>query len=274
MKFKYLIIIFNIIIVFFLCVIAILPLLLVGTEFSVNFWKSAWPLALVLVLFLGILNVIFMLNYRLLMLIEREDWPALAYYLEQKVFIKNQYSPRKVRLLANSYLVMCDFPSVFKLESKLSTVKPSLIADNVLVFGSARILNGEHKKAVYLFRTCLEKGKIKEEQWARWFLGFSQMLSGAFDEAELEFKVLAASSGDALIAGLSAYFLVTVLAKRSFKQAEILEISNSSRDRVKNTLKDVADWKKEADKAGTEVHTAIVRKYIDEAGTWLFGENL
>jgi len=218
------------------------------------------------------LNIFFASNYRLLWLLEREDWPGLAYYLEEKVLTKNRYSSRNVRLLANSYLVMCDFPSIFNLESKTAAVKPRVIEKNLLVFGAAKILNGDHKGAAAFYKKSLDKGKVKEEQWVRWFFGFSQMLTGDFDNAETEFMALAASSGDALIAGLAAYFLACVLAKHSFKPEECQSVSESGRGRVRKIYKDFAAWKKEADNAGTEVHTAIIRKYIDEAGAWLFDQ--
>ena len=271
MKFKYLIIFFNLIIIFFLFAIVLMPLILMGAGFAVNFWRTAWPMALILFFVLVGINAFFLSNYRLLVLLEREDWPALAYYLEQKVFGKDQYSSRKVRLLANSYLAMNDFASVSQLETKAASAKPAVIGKNALIFGVARILSGDHKGAAAFFQTCLEKGKVEEEEWVRWFYGFSQMLTGAFRQAEQEFAALAISARDALVTGLSAYFLGTVLAKHSLRSEECCSISEKGRDRVRKAFKNEGGWKKEAEKAGTDVHTAIIRKYIDEACPWVFG---
>ena len=271
LKFKYLVIVFNIIILFFLIVIALMPMLLMGSGFTVNSWKTAWPIALVLVLALGGLNVFFLLNYKLLILLEREDWPALAYYLEQKVFGKGQYTSRKVRLLANSYLIMSDFASILQLESKTTAARPAIIRKNALIFGAARLISGDQQGAAAFFQSCLEKGKVEEEQWVRWFYGFSRTLAGDFGQAEMEFTTLAASSRDALITGLSAYFLGNILAKHSLNPDECRSISENGRARVRKTFKNMEGWKKEAEKAGSEVHTAIIRKYINEAGPWLFG---
>jgi len=205
------------------------------------------------------------------MLLEREDWPALAYYLEQKVFGKGQYSSRKVRLLANSYLVMSDFPSVLQLESKAAAAKPAVIGKNALFFGVARLLSGDHRGAAAFFQACLERGKVEDEQWVRWFCGFSHMLAGSFSQAEAEFTALAISARNILITGLSAYFLGIVLVKYSLNPQECRSIFEKGRDRVRKAFKNAGGWKKEAEKAITEVHTAIIRKYIDEASPWLFG---
>ena len=272
LKFKYLVIIFNVIIVFFLLSILLLPFMVMGPEFAVNFWKSTWLVALVLILVLIGFNVFFLANHRFFRLLEREDWPALAYYLEQQVYGKSRYSSQKVRLLVNSYLVMCDFASISRLESKLEIVKPALITENLQVFGAARILSGDYNGAVAFYTKNLEKGKLKDEQWIRWFLGFSQMLTGSFNQAELEFKSLAATSGNGLITGLSAYFLGNNLARHSLKAVECRSISENGRERVRKEFKNIVEWKKEMEKAGTDIHTAIIRKYIDEAGVWLFDQ--
>ncbi|GHV94521.1 hypothetical protein AGMMS50293_08410 [Spirochaetia bacterium] len=270
MKFKHLIIIFNIVIIFFLSAVALLPVLFMGSDFALVFWQSGWPLALILVLALVVLNVFFLQNYRLFMLLEREDWPALVDHLEQTVLGKGRYSYRRVRLLVNSYLVMSDSAAVLRLESKVAIAKPALLESNALAFGAARILGGDLKGAAEFFQTRLEKGKAAETQWIRWFYGFSLVLASVFDKAEGEFKALASASNDAIIAGLSAYFLANTLLKHSLNPAECRSLADGGHERVKKTLKNIEGWKKEAAKVETEVHAAIIKKYIDEAGIWLF----
>jgi hypothetical protein len=275
LKFKHLVIIFNIVIIFFLSAIALLPVLFMGPDFALVFWQSGWPLALILFLALVVLNVFFLQNYRLFMLLEREDWPALVDHLEQTVLGKGRYSYRKVRLLVNSYLVMSDSAAVLRLESKVAIAKPALLESNALAFGAARILGGDLKGAAEFFQTRLEKEKASnrrfaDTQWIRWFYGFSLVLASVFDKAEGEFKALASASNDAIVAGLSAYFLANTLLKHSLNPAECRSLADSGHERVKKTLKNIEGWKKESAKVETEVHAAIIKKYIDEAGIWLF----
>jgi hypothetical protein len=216
------------------------------------------------------MTVFFLLNYRLLSLLEREDWPALAYYLEHKIFVKGRYSSRKVRLLASSYLVISDFASVVKLENKAVHIKPSVVRKNALLFGSARILSGNSQEAAAFFKTYMNHCKAGDKRWMRWYYGFSQLLCGAFSSAQAEFSSLAISSKDALITGLSAYFLQSSLANNSLKPDECRSIAENGRGRVLKALKNEDNWIKEADKTGTDIHIVIVKKYIDEAGKWLF----
>ncbi len=270
MKFKYIFIIFNIFIVLFLLVIAVLPVVMLGPGHTGKIWISSWPLTLLLALVMIGLNVFFLANHRLFALLEREDWPALADYLERRVMNTGRYPPRMVKLLANSYLIMSDFGGVLRLEKKLALEKPVLLEKNALVFGAARILRGDSVGAADFFRVRLENQKMGNVQWTRWYYGFSLMLSRAFGKAEAEFKELAGTCDDALISGLSAWFLADTLAKYSADREACQAAAGDGRLRVRQTLKKIERWKKESAKIENEIHAAIIRKYLDEAAIWLF----
>jgi hypothetical protein len=216
------------------------------------------------------MSIFFFLNYRLFLLLEREDWPALAYYLEQKIYVKGRYSERNVRLLASSYLVISDFQSVLKLESKALLANPSAVNNCVLIFGAAKILNGSHTEAAAFFRSHLGKCRKRDKQWVLWFCSFSHLLGGAFNQAEPDFLSLAASSNNVLITGLSAYFLHNSIEKKSKTPDKCRETAEKGRERVLAAAKNLENWKKETESMETEIHISIIKKYISEAEKWIF----
>jgi hypothetical protein len=271
LKFKFIFIIFNIIIVFFLLAVCLIPLFMMGPAYAMDLWASGWPLVLTLVFVLVWLNVFYFTKRRLYYLLEREDWPALLDYLEQQVISRGHYSSRLVQLLANTYLVMSDSAGVMTLENKTAIAKPALVEANALVFGAARILGGDTAGAANFFSLRLEKGKIKDAQWIRWYYGFSLLLDRQFEKAAAEFKALAAESSDVLITGLSAYFLGDTLRKYGENGEECRARAGEGRDRVLRIVKNAGEWNREAAKIETEVHAAIIKKYIGQAGAWLFG---
>jgi len=272
LKFKHMVIAFSIIIIFILLIITLLPSYIAGTEAVANFRYIILPLIIFISIILICLIVYFLLNYRLLSLLEREDWPALAHYLEQKIFVKGSYDNRKVRLLASSYMVISDYASVLRLENKAVLVKPSVVEKNVLIFGSAKVLSKNYADAAAFFKTYLDNSKLNanEREWVRWFYGFSNLLGGEFNKAEPDFSYLAQFARDIIVSGLSAYFLFNNLVKYSKKPDECRAAAEKGRSRVIMTVKNPARWKKEVEKMETEIHAAIIRKYIDEAGIWLF----
>ena len=272
MKFKYIFIIFNILIILFLLVVALMPVIVLGPDFAGKIWSTSWPLALVLVIAMISLNAFFLSNRRLFRLLEREDWPALVDYLEHRVLDTGRYSARLVKLLVNSYLIMSDSEGVLRLEKKLSLEKPDFVEKNALVFGAARILGGDAAGAANFFAARLEKGGSKDAQWIRWYYGFSLLLCGNYEKAEAEFRALASAGDDAIAAGLSAWFLSDTLLKYSTDPDECLAIAEQGRGRIEKALKKIEGWNKEAAKVETEIHGAVIKKYIDGAAMWLFAK--
>jgi len=273
LKFKHLIIIFSAIIIVIVLITSLLPLIISGHGSAVTFKYITLPLIIFMAVLLICMSIFFFINYRLFSLLEREDWPALAYYLEQKIYVKGRYSDRYVRLLASSYLVISDFSAVLKLENKILTAKPSLISKNVLIFGAARVLNGNHHEAVLFFKNYLEKCGQNDKQWMQWFYGFSQLLNGNFRQAEPEFSSLAVTSDSILITGLSAYFLRNTIEKHSSDSKKCSEMAENGRERVRNSLNSHENWQREKEKLRAEIHIAIISKYINEAGKWIFDKD-
>ncbi|GHV44432.1 hypothetical protein AGMMS49546_28400 [Spirochaetia bacterium] len=280
MRFKFIFIIFNIIIIFFLLIICLIPLFILGSEFFLKFWHSLMPMVLIIGLSLIILDIFYFSNRRLFILLEREDYPALTGYLEMRVLRKGHYAPPLVRLLANTYLVMSDAAAVIKLENSVALVKPALIGSNALIFGVARLLGGDNAGAVRFFSARLDpaaepgvrvkKLNNRDLPWVRWYYGFSLLLDRQYTPAAEQFKVLAEESPDALIAGLSAYFLGNPVQRNTENPALYLTAARESRSRIQQFVKGPAAWQAEAEKLKTEVHAIILQRYINEAGSWLF----
>jgi hypothetical protein len=263
LKFKLIFILFNVVIFGFLVFVFFIAFFVFGPGVMSYFQRSLWPLALFLAVILVTLDVYCGLNYRLFSLLEREDWPALIAYLEERVLQKGVYSNRLVKLLATSYLVMSDVPAVIGLENRIAIAKPALVERNALVFGAARILGKDYAGAIRFFSPRINGGG----DWLRLYYGFALLLDRKPEEAGEQFRLLAAGSGDALICGLASWFLADALRGRTGDPEK-------GRLRVRKNLKNRAAWDAEMGKAETDVHVVIIRKYIGEAGDWIFGKGV
>lgn len=262
---------FNVTLFLFLATIVLLPLFVLGTSFSVQFWRMNWPFLPVWTLLFVTLNVFYFTNRQLFMLLEKEDWPALIRYLEGRVIQEGRYSSRLVRLLANSYLVLSDSASVISLENKVGISKPSLLEANALVFGTARILANDISGAVRFFGSRRDTVKAGIRDWVRWYHGFALLLDRQFEEAAGEFSLLARLSGDAVITALSSYFLAKNMAViLPEKDKEFLEIASDGSKRVRKSLPKTESWKREVKRLSSEIHAAAIAKYLDETGKWLY----
>jgi hypothetical protein len=232
------------------------------------FRSSVWLPALFLVAILAVLDGYYALNHRLFSLLEREDWPALSAYLEEQVLRKGRYSNRLVKLLATTYLVMSDIPAAVGLENRIAMAKPALVERNLLVFGAARILGKDYAGAVRLFSPRAGRGG----DWLNCYYGFALFLDRKPKEAAEQFRLLAAGSADVLVAGLAAWFLAGALRGRT--GGSYTAAAEEGRLRVRKGLKNRAAWDAELGKLETEVHVAVFRKYLNQAGGWIFGSPL
>jgi hypothetical protein len=258
---------------FFLLLLGIIPLGILKSAFLGDFWSIIWPVVLfVLVVLIGF-NVFYVINRRFFHLLEKEDWPALVQYLEERIFKKGHYTPRLVRLLANTYLILSDSSSVLNLENKTAIVKPALVDANTLVFGTARILGKDIGGAVNFFFSRLDSRKTESAEWVHWYYGFSLLLDRQFSAAGDQFKTLAVESKDGIITGLSAFFLGENLNKSApQRNLEFTAASINGRNRLKKTFPTVDAWNREVKKIFNEVYTVVLSKYINETAVWLFGK--
>jgi hypothetical protein len=275
LKFKGVIIFFNVLMLLFLGVVFVLPFIVLGREFALGFWRSSWFMG---PLILGVLLVIdgyFLVNSRVLILLEKEDWPPLIQELEHRVYHKGRYTPRLVKLLANTYLVLSDAHSVTELEKKLSIVKSRLVDENALIFGTARILSKDNAGAAEFFSARLPGGAhyaaSSNNEWIRWYFAFSLLLSRDFEAAANAFIVLAQEGKDGILTGLSAYFLEDNLSRfLPRRAAELRKEAQSGKERVKQRLRYRTSWNKEYKQNETEVYSAVLSSYVDKAGDYIY----
>ena len=271
------IIILNIIAILLLSAAVVFPVIILGTGLTVNFWLAVWPAGIVTILALGGMNIYFIKNRRLFSLLKKEDWPALADYLEKKVNKDGKYTSRDIRLLTHSYIVLGDFESAARLENNVALAKPALLEEYALVFGAARILGGNAPAAVEFFKNRLDKGeggtgqqsgqRLQSGCWLRWYYGFSLILARSFDEAQTVFIELAAGVKDPVVAGLSAYFLSEVLGK---DRAECVVRAKEAAGKIRKDVRSLDVWNTKAATLEKEIHGVIIKRYIDETGQWLF----
>jgi len=217
-------------------------------------------------------DVFYFMNRKLYSLLEKEDWPALVIYLEERVLRQGKYSSKFVRLLANTYLVLSDSTSVMSLENKAAMARSSLVNENVLVFGTARILGKDINGAVRFFESRLNTVKPSKRPWVRWYYGFALLLDRQYEKSAKEFTTLAGSCSDGVICGLSSYFLGNMLGK-SLPQDKTLEsAAKEGRERVIKTFPGLESWNRETARINAEIHTAVLAKYMEEAGQWLYNK--
>jgi len=272
LKFKSIFILFNAVIILSFCFVFAMPFFALGADFVLHFWKTSWPLGLLLLIILAGFDAFFITNFKLFELLEREDWPALVHYLENRVLKQHRYSQRLVKLLIHSYLVMSDPQSVINLEGILKKEKPQLLQPNTLLFGLSHILKGDHAGAAELFFEQEKKSGLKLE-WDQWYLCFALLLQQKFTDAADRLIALAQNGKDSLVCALSALFLKDTIQKTVPEKAESAkEAAERAKNRIRQALPDRQAWNKELGKAQGEIHVIILGKSLEDAARYIYEE--
>jgi hypothetical protein len=245
-------------------------------------WRSSWPFVVAFAIFTLAIDAYFLVNRHMFRLLEREDWPALCVWLEQRVFVQGRYTARFTRLLANTYLTLADSAAVRELEQKTALANPSLIEENALVFGVARLLSKDIADVAPFFSARLDaavrvpgtarKRALNTSSWLRWYYGFSLLLDRQYPRASEQFIILINEISPApLITGLSAFLLVDTLSKALVeRKAELLTVAENGRRQTRKRLPRIQDWNKAVSEACGEIHAVILLPRLRDAGEWLY----
>ena len=108
MKFKFLIVTLNIVIIISFISFFIMPLLAYPnniTAFLMRYWFFP-PIFIVLLVFV---NILYFRNKNIIENVESGDWSALCHALEVEVFVKHRTSLKNLNLISEVQLLLSDF---------------------------------------------------------------------------------------------------------------------------------------------------------------------
>ncbi len=260
MKFRTLFLVFNIVFLTIFITLFSLPLAVLGSGALDSFWGRQWWLGL---LFAGIViavNVTFFAYWRLLSLLEVQDWPGLAAYLERKVYNRRRVTASSVRILLESLFLIGDFDGVEKLAELLGKVNQRLLGRFAHRIAAVLIVGQRYAAAEAL---CAETAlnPHRDEDWHRFFSVFLEPLQGKpYPSAAL--REISQTARDPLVVSLAGY-----LNSKPGRDAAAAEAAKSrvlashDRKRFESVLSD----------AQTAVHGIVLSSLFGETIDWLYG---
>ena len=191
MKFRLIIIFFNILIIAVFVMVLFLPVGTLGTGFVKDFWMQFWIFPLFLFLLLVLIDVFFIINRKFYRLIESDDWPLLLDFLETEFYGK---SKGKKGLNLNSFRIRAFISSAFlagqtyrleKLEQLLREKQPDLFASFFLSLGLTRLIKNDSLALESYYQEVFSlKYKIKEKGFCIWLYCFALLINKNVKEAE------------------------------------------------------------------------------------------
>jgi hypothetical protein len=272
----------------------LLPFVALGPQSAGIFWRSAWPAAAFLVLIQLVMNLFYALNSKLYRLLNREDWPALARYLEKRTIERGRYRFFDVRLLANTYLLLSDDEAFVNLENKVVATNPAPVEKFTLLFGAGRLIRKDYAGAVRFFTGNIA-GRLagqnrekdasgaantgprfvsRESFWLSWYYGLALLLDARYADSAGRFSELARTAKEPLVKALAAWFLKRFLSEALPEQSgEFAVLAEESRKLVKRLLPKRSAWNRRARAVQDDSCVMAISQYLENAADWLYNFN-
>ena len=265
MKFKTIFILFNIVIIISFLIIYLMPLFMLGWEYTSVFWAKNWFLPVIFVAVIGGLNAYFISNWTLFRYLEAEKWEPLIEYLEAKIYSEEKLRDQYVRILINAYLVRGRAGEIHRLKEKAEEKRPKLLKKFTLQFGIPYILDNDSTGMKEFFGRFLEEDSGREGRWIRWNYAFASFLEEDKEEAKKILLPLAREAKDPLLKLLSLYLLDPFSSSDEEAGRVVARGTKSLLDKH-----DRDSWEKELNRGKDNVYIVILSRLLGEATEWLF----
>ena len=258
MKFKAVFVLFNVVIIVSFLVIYLMPLAMLGWDYTKTFWSENWGLPVLFVLILGILNAYFTFNWRLFGLLEREDWDGLIEHLEHRIYERHIIIAQQCRILVNAYLVRSRLDAIEKLEAEIEKRRPRLLRRLVMPLGIRYLLSNDPEAMIAFFGRFVDE-RVRDRGWVRVAYAFAKLLAGDNETAAKYLSLVVSEERNPVLKMLALYLAEGVSPGSHTEEVERL------RERMSpEKLQD------EIERQRSNVQVVILARLIDEAKEWLF----
>ena len=242
MRFKSIFWLFNIVVVIALIIFAGASFFLFGKDYAAVYWGNMWFVAVLFLLFIGVLDFYFIRNWSLFELLEAEDWPALLAWLENRLYTRGQIRRPYANLLINTALSVANYDAVKKLDAEIRQRKPELMRHLGVSLGIPHIKEENRNAILDHYNPLADDPKTHRRDWARWCRAMASGEDGIEEMTEL------LSGKDPSIRLLACYIL-------DGYRPELEEAGNAALELARSTLK--------ADLAGEAGNKALQRSRED-----------
>lgn len=269
MKFKTLFFLFNIIIVISFLFIFLMPLPVLGWEYSLSFWGQNWPIAVLFVVVLAGLDTYFVVNWKLFRLLEREDWPGLRALLELRLQRRGVLSASQTRIFLNACLIGQNPGRINELREAYVARKVPFLPKVALSLGLPLVLEGKSEGIEGFFGPLVEGKKAGADgPWLRWCLAFGRLLAQEAEGARPLLESGLKDSKQPVLQLLSLYLLDNL--KNRYPEVKAVLDKERPALRARFTPK---EWSGHIERCKERVILVLfMEKLIMEARQWLDAE--
>ena len=192
MRFRVLLVIFNATIIVSFLLIFLMPVFVLGWDYTSLFWSRNWSLGVMFAAIIAGVNIYFGSNRAVFRYLENEQWDELAAYLEGRLDAGHRLTVQRLRLMVNAYVVGRQPEKITALEERLRISRPRAIPRLALELGVPYLLNSNAVEMERFFGEMKTNPRCSDPRWIHWNYAFALMLQKKLDEAGAELISLVA----------------------------------------------------------------------------------
>ena len=271
MKFKLVLILFNVLIVVSFLLLFLVPVLILGWDFAGTIWSDAWYLPPIFFLLLLVLNGYFFLNRRYFLLMEQERWTDVLDFLDDEFYRHSRgrrgfrLNSQRIRVYINASLVSSQSSRLGKLETFLREKQPSLFEEFFLPLGLPRLLKDDPRSMEQYFREVSTLKNPADRGWCLWLLAFSLLLQKRVEEVTAVLSDLVKEK-DPLLRLLVLYLFSITGEMQTSGDADLY---GKEREKLREELTP-RRFRELKEKNRENLLFFALRDFIDQAFAWLY----
>ena len=264
MKFKLIFLLFNILILLSFGIVIIMPVMILGTDYSINLWSNTWYLPALFILIIIAIDGYFFMNWQLFSLLESENWAELLGFLEEKVLQKECVRVSYVRTYIQTCLVTGQVRKIEALESLLRKKRPGLLRKFALELGMPKVLHKDHADMVSFYSEFTDQ-RVPRREWVRFLHAFGMLMQQEHSDGREKLLSLSKTVKEPLLKVLVLYTLEPFRAVDS----EVLEQVDQQKSEMRNSRTKL-QFEKDLSRRKDNVAMVVMTPLIKDAIAWLF----
>ncbi len=263
MKYKLIILFFNLFMLLSFLAVFLLPVSVLGWGYIGEFWGENWVLPLIFFLLIASLNLFFSINWSVLKHVEKGDWASLVPVLEKRIYERNFITYTGVRLLVHSYLLLNREENLEKLENHIKEKRRKLYNRTFLMFCSGHLLSDKPEKLEAYLEKAWNDKSLKGRDWITINYAFALLVRNRFPEAFDVLKTLEGKKNTDVFELTRLY--MTFLCSPADRKEKIISERNDFRGKTP-----LAKFETALEREKGEMHILFFSKVIEQAKEWAY----
>ncbi|MCL2295272.1 MAG: hypothetical protein FWC36_10500 [Spirochaetes bacterium] len=267
MKYKLIIIIFNIFVLLSFSTICLLPLILLGPDYFAEFWLANWFLALIFLIIILMVNAFFVYNWPIVRYTKTGKWDALVAVLEKRIYGRKIITYSNVRLLTYSYFLLGRKKQIKTLEKHIKGKRKSIYNKAFLMFSCANLISDSNDHLKAYFEEAVNNKSLKGMDWILINYAFVLIANKEFDKALAMLKKIDGAKNNPILELTKLYFLFMASKLEDQKAIALLK---------ENFTKKISDleFEKRFEIEKGDIHILFLSKIISQAKEWAYPTGL